>query len=107
MFERTRKSAWPAGLIDYEFRIRQNRVRVGAQLAIGAERHLGLGPSRLLDIGGLRWRDVPDTREYVKRIAPPLPRQGKTVRCELREALERPATRTKSGSSRPADARSV
>jgi len=90
MFERTRDLLGAAGLVDYEI---SNFARPGFEsqhnLAYwrGAD-YLGLGPSACSTIGGLRWRNVPDTRAYAERIA-----RGESVRGEL-ETLD-PATRTK------------
>ena len=63
MFERTREVLGAAGLVDYEI---SNFARPGFEsrhnLAYwrGAD-YLGLGPSACSTIGGLRWRNVPDT----------------------------------------------
>jgi oxygen-independent coproporphyrinogen-3 oxidase len=90
MFERTRKILGDAGLFDYEI---SNFARPGFEshhnLAYwrGAD-YLGLGPSACSTIGGLRWRNVPDTAAYVKRII-----RGASVRGE-HEALDE-ATRAK------------
>jgi len=90
MFERTRDVLGAAGLVDYEI---SNFARPGFEsqhnLAYwrGAD-YLGLGPSACSTIGGLRWRNVPDTRAYAERIA-----RGDSLRTEL-EALD-PATRAK------------
>jgi len=90
MFERTREVLGAAGLVDYEI---SNFARSGFEsqhnLAYwrGAD-YLGLGPSACSTIGGLRWRNVPDTRAYAERIA-----RGESVREEM-ETLD-PATRTK------------
>ena len=50
--------------------------------------YLGLGPSACSTIGGLRWRNVPDTAAYVKRII-----RAESVRGE-HEALDE-ATRAR------------
>ena len=90
MFERTRVVLAAAGFVDYEI---SNFARPGFEsrhnLAYwrGAD-YLGLGPSACSTIGGLRWRNLPDTRAYAKRIA-----RGESVRGEL-ETLD-PATRAK------------
>ena len=90
MFARTRDLLGAAGLVDYEI---SNFARPGFEsrhnLAYwrGAD-YLGLGPSACSTIGGLRWRNVPDTRAYAERIA-----RGESVRGEL-ETLDA-ATRTK------------
>jgi oxygen-independent coproporphyrinogen-3 oxidase len=89
-FERTREVLGAAGLVDYEI---SNFARPGFEsrhnLAYwrGAD-YLGLGPSACSTIGGLRWRNVPDTRAYAERLA-----RGESVRGEL-ETVD-PATRTK------------
>ena len=90
MFERTRKVLAAAGLIDYEI---SNFAKPGfeSEHNLGYWRgadYLGLGPSACSTIGGLRWRNLPDTKAYVKRIA-----EGQSVRGEF-EALDA-ATRTK------------
>ena len=90
MFERTRAVLGAAGLIDYEI---SNFAKPGFEsehnLAYwrGAD-YLGLGPSACSTIGGLRWRNVPDTASYVKKIV-----KGQSVRGEY-EALDA-ATRAK------------
>ena len=90
MFERTRDILGAAGLVDYEI---SNFARPGFEsqhnLAYwrGAD-YLGLGPSACSTIGGLRWRNVPDTKAYAHRIA-----CGDSVRGEL-EMLDA-ATRAK------------
>ena len=90
MFERTRAVLGAAGFVDYEI---SNFARPGFESRHnlgywrGAD-YLGLGPSACSTIGGLRWRNVPDTRAYAERIA-----RGESVRGEL-EALD-PATRAK------------
>ena len=90
MFERTRAVLAEAGFIDYEI---SNFARPGFESRHnlgywrGAD-YLGLGPSACSTIGGLRWRNVPDTRAYAARIA-----RGDSVRGEL-ETLD-PATRAK------------
>ena len=90
MFQRTREMLGAAGFIDYEI---SNFARAGFEsrhnLAYwrGAD-YLGLGPSACSTIGGLRWRNVADTRAYVRRIG-----AGASVREEL-EQLD-PATRAK------------
>jgi putative oxygen-independent coproporphyrinogen III oxidase len=90
MFNQTREVLAAAGLVDYEI---SNFARPGFEsqhnLAYwrGAD-YLGLGPSACSTIGGLRWRNVPDTRAYAERLA-----RGDSVRGEL-EALD-PATRAK------------
>jgi oxygen-independent coproporphyrinogen-3 oxidase len=90
MFERTRDVLGAAGLIDYEI---SNFARPGFEsqhnLAYwrGAD-YLGLGPSACSTIDGLRWRNMPDTKEYADRIS-----RGESVRGEM-EKLD-PATRAK------------
>jgi oxygen-independent coproporphyrinogen III oxidase len=90
MFERTRDVMGAAGLLDYEI---SNFARPGFEsrhnLAYwrGAD-YLGLGPSACSTIGGQRWRNVPDTKAYVERIA-----RGESVRGEF-ETLDE-VTRTK------------
>lgn len=90
MFTRTRDVLAAAGFIDYEI---SNFARPGFEsqhnLAYwrGAD-YLGLGPSACSTIGTLRWRNVPDTKNYVERI----------TRCEsVREEKETldAATRTR------------
>jgi oxygen-independent coproporphyrinogen-3 oxidase len=90
MFERTRDVLGTAGLVDYEIsNFARSRFESRHNLAYwrGAD-YLGLGPSACSTIGGLRWRNVPDTRVYAERIA-----RGESVRGEL-ENLDA-ATRTK------------
>jgi oxygen-independent coproporphyrinogen-3 oxidase len=90
MFERTRDVLGAAGLIDYEisnFALPGFESRHNLAYWRGAD-YLGLGPSACSTIGGLRWRNVPDTRAYAEGIA-----RGKSVRGEL-ETLD-PATRAK------------
>jgi oxygen-independent coproporphyrinogen III oxidase len=90
MFERTREILGAAGLAGYEI---SNFARPGFEslhnLAYwrGAD-YLGLGPSAVSTIGGLRWKNLPDTAAYAKRLA-----RGESVRTEL-EALD-PATLAK------------
>jgi len=90
MFERTRAVLGAAGLIDYEI---SNFAQPGFEsqhnLAYwrGAD-YLGLGPSACSTIDGMRWRNVPDTRAYVKRIT-----ESESVR-EEKETLDA-ATRAK------------
>ena len=90
MFERTRDVLGAAGLVDYEI---SNFALPGfeSQHNLGYWRgadYLGLGPSACSTIGGLRWRNVPDTRAYAERIA-----RGESVRGEM-ETLDT-ATRAK------------
>jgi len=90
MFERTRELLGAAGFVDYEI---SNFARPGfeSQHNLGYWRgadYLGLGPSACSTIGGLRWRNVPDTKAYAERIA-----LGQSVRGEM-ETLDA-ATRTK------------
>ncbi len=79
MFTRTREMLGAAGLVDYEI---SNFARPGFEsrhnLAYwrGAD-YLGLGPSACSTIGGMRWRNMPDTKAYGERIV-----QGKSVREE-------------------------
>jgi oxygen-independent coproporphyrinogen-3 oxidase len=90
MFERTRKSLAAAGFIDYEisnFALPGFESRHNLAYWRGAD-YLGLGPSACSTIGGLRWRNVPDTAAYVKRIV-----RGESVRGE-HEALDE-ATRAR------------
>jgi len=90
MFERTRMVLAKAGLFDYEisnFALPGFESRHNLAYWRGAD-YLGLGPSACSTIGGLRWRNVPDTAAYVKRIA-----RGEAVRGEF-EALDE-ATRAK------------
>jgi oxygen-independent coproporphyrinogen-3 oxidase len=82
MFERTRDVLGAAGLVDYEI---SNFARPGFESRhnLGywrGEDYLGLGPSACSTIGGLRWRNVPDTRAYAERIA-----RGESVREEREE----------------------
>jgi oxygen-independent coproporphyrinogen-3 oxidase len=90
MFERTRELLGQAGFIDYEI---SNFAQPGFDSRHnfaywrGAD-YLGLGPSACSTILGQRWRNVPDTKAYVERIA-----RGESVREEL-ETLD-PATRAK------------
>ena len=90
MFERTRELLGAAGLIDYEI---SNFARPGFESKHnlgywrGAD-YLGLGPSACSTIGGQRWRNVPDTKAYAKRIS-----GGESVRGEM-ETLDA-ATRAK------------
>jgi oxygen-independent coproporphyrinogen-3 oxidase len=82
MFTRTRDVLGSAGLVDYEI---SNFARPGFEsrhnLAYwrGAD-YLGLGPSACSTIGAQRWRNVPDTRAYVERIA-----RGESMRGEQEE----------------------
>jgi len=90
MFERTRTILASAGLFDYEisnFALPGFESRHNLAYWRGAE-YLGLGPSACSTIGGLRWRNVPDTAAYVKRII-----RGESIRGE-HEALDE-ATRAK------------
>jgi oxygen-independent coproporphyrinogen III oxidase len=90
MFERTRDVLGNAGLVDYEisnFALPGFESRHNLAYWRGAD-YLGLGPSACSTIGGLRWRNVPDTRIYAERIA-----RGESVRGEL-ETLD-PSTCTK------------
>ena len=90
MFERTREVLAAAGLPAYEI---SNFARPGLEsrhnLAYwrGAD-YLGLGPSACSTIGGVRWRNVPNTPAYIERV-----NRGESVR-EERETLD-DATRTK------------
>jgi oxygen-independent coproporphyrinogen-3 oxidase len=90
MFERTLDVLGAAGFVDYEI---SNFAPPGFEsqhnLAYwrGAD-YLGLGPSACSTIGGLRWRNAPDTRAYAERIS-----LGESVRGEM-ETLDA-ATRTK------------
>ena len=90
MFERTRKVLGAAGFVDYEI---SNFARPGFEsqhnLAYwrGAD-YLGLGPSAVSTVNGLRWKNLPDTAGYAKRIT-----RGESVRRE-HEALDA-ATRQK------------
>lgn len=90
MFERTRAVLGAAGLVDYEI---SNFARPGfeSQHNLGYWRgadYLGLGPSACSTVGGLRWRNVPDTKAYAEHLT-----RGESVRGEL-ETLD-PATRAK------------
>jgi len=90
MFERTRDVLSAAGLVDYEisnFALPGFEARHNLAYWRGAD-YLGLGPSACSTIGGLRWRNVPDTRAYAERIA-----RGESVRGEM-EKIDA-ATRTK------------
>ena len=90
MFERTRDVLGAAGLVDYEisnFALPGFESRHNLAYWRGAD-YLGLGPSACSTIGGLRWRNVPDTRAYAERIA-----RSESVRGEL-ENLD-PVTRAK------------
>ena len=90
MFERTREVLAEAGLVDYEIsNFALPGFESGHNLAYwrGAD-YLGLGPSACSTIGGLRWKNVPDTRAYAERIA-----RGESVREEI-EKLDA-ATRAK------------
>jgi oxygen-independent coproporphyrinogen-3 oxidase len=90
MFEGTRDVLGAAGLVDYEisnFALPEFESRHNLAYWRGAD-YLGLGPSACSTIGGLRWRNVPDTRAYAERIS-----LGKSVRGEL-ETLDA-ATRAK------------
>ena len=90
MFERTRDVLGAADLVDYEisnFALSGFESRHNLAYWRGAD-YLGLGPSACSTIGGLRWRNVPDTLAYAKRIA-----RGESVRGEM-EKID-PATRAK------------
>jgi oxygen-independent coproporphyrinogen-3 oxidase len=90
MFEKTRAILAKAGLFDYEisnFALPGFESRHNLAYWRGAD-YLGLGPSACSTIGGLRWRNVPDTAAYVKRIV-----RTESVRGEY-EALDE-ATRAK------------
>jgi oxygen-independent coproporphyrinogen-3 oxidase len=90
MFERTRDVLGAAGLVDYEisnFALPGFESRHNLAYWRGAD-YLGLGPSACSTVGGLRWRNAPDTRAYAERIA-----RGESVRGEM-ENLD-PATRAK------------
>ena len=90
MFERTRDVLGAAALVDYEisnFALPGFESRHNLACWRGAD-YLGLGPSACSTVGGLRWRNVPDTRAYAERVA-----RGESVRVEM-ETLD-PATRTK------------
>ncbi len=84
MFERTRAVLGKAGLHGYEI---SNFARSGYESHHnlgywrGAD-YLGLGPSAVSTVDGLRWKNVPDTAAYVKRIV-----RGESVRTE-HEALD-------------------
>lgn len=90
MFTQTREVLGAAGLVDYEI---SNFARAGFEsrhnLAYwrGAD-YLGLGPSACSTIGAMRWRNVPNTKAYVERIA-----HGESMR-EEKETLDA-ATRSK------------
>jgi len=90
MFERTRQILGAAGFGDYEisnFALPGFESRHNLAYWRGAD-YLGLGPSACSTIGGLRWRNVPDTAAYVKRII-----RSESVRGE-HEALDE-ATRAR------------
>jgi len=90
MFERTREVLGASGLVDYEisnFALPGFESRHNLGYWRGAD-YLGLGPSACSTIGGLRWRNVPDTKAYGERIA-----RGESVRGEM-ETLDA-ATRAK------------
>jgi oxygen-independent coproporphyrinogen-3 oxidase len=90
MFERTRQLLGAAGFGDYEisnFALPGFESRHNLAYWRGAD-YLGLGPSACSTIRGLRWRNVPDTAAYVRRIV-----RGESVRGE-HEALDE-ATRAK------------
>ncbi len=90
MFERTRDVLGAAGLVDYEisnFALPGFESRHNLAYWRGAD-YLGLGPSACSTVGGLRWRNVPDTRAYAERIA-----RGESARGEI-ETLDA-ATRAK------------
>jgi oxygen-independent coproporphyrinogen-3 oxidase len=90
MFERTRDLLGAAGLVDYEisnFALPGFESRHNLAYWRGAD-YLGLGPSACSTIGGLRWRNVPDTKVYAGRIS-----LGESVRGEI-ETLDA-ATRAK------------
>jgi oxygen-independent coproporphyrinogen-3 oxidase len=90
MFERTRAVLGAAGIAPYEI---SNFAKPGREsrhnLAYwrGAD-YLGLGPSACSTIGGVRWRNVPNTPAYLERVG-----RGESVR-EEREVLDE-ATRTR------------
>jgi oxygen-independent coproporphyrinogen-3 oxidase len=90
MFERTRHVLGQAGFVDYEI---SNFARPGFEsrhnIAYwrGAD-YLGLGPSAVSTVRGLRWKNLPDTRAYARKIT-----RGESVRTEV-EALDE-ATRAK------------
>jgi oxygen-independent coproporphyrinogen-3 oxidase len=80
MFERTRDVLGAAGLVDYEisnFSLPGFESQHNLGYWRGAD-YLGLGPSACSTIGGLRWRNVPDTRAYAERIA-----RSESVRGEM------------------------
>jgi len=82
MFERTRDVLGEANLSDYEV---SNFARPGfeSQHNLGywrGEDYLGLGPSAVSTVGKNRWKNVPDTRVYVERIA-----REESVRTELEQ----------------------
>jgi oxygen-independent coproporphyrinogen-3 oxidase len=90
MFERTRELLGAAGILGYEI---SNFARPGFESRhnLGYWRgsdYLGLGPSACSTIGGVRWRNVANTRLYVARVT-----RGESVR-EERETLDA-ATRAK------------
>ena len=90
MFERTRDVLGAAGLVDYEisnFALPGFESRHNLACWRGAD-YLGLGPSACSTAGGLRWRNVSDTRAYAERIA-----RGESVRVEM-EKIDA-ATRTR------------
>jgi len=90
MFERTRDVLGAAALVDYEisnFALPGFESRHNLAYWRGAD-YLGLGPSACSTVGGLRWRNAPDTRAYAERIA-----RDESVRGEM-ETLD-PATRAK------------
>jgi oxygen-independent coproporphyrinogen-3 oxidase len=90
MFERTRDVLGAAGLVDYEisnFALPGFESRHNLAYWRGAD-YLGLGPSACSTVGGLRWRNVPDTRAYAERLA-----RGESVRGEM-EKIDA-ATRTR------------
>jgi len=90
MFERTRDVLGAAGFVDYEisnFALPGFESRHNLAYWRGAD-YLGLGPSACSTVGGLRWRNVPDTRAYAERIA-----RGEPVRGEI-EKIDA-ATRTR------------
>jgi oxygen-independent coproporphyrinogen-3 oxidase len=82
MFERTRSVLGASGLVDYEisnFALPGFESRHNLAYWCGAD-YLGLGPSACSTIGALRWRNVPDTQAYVRRIP-----GGDSVRAEKEE----------------------
>jgi oxygen-independent coproporphyrinogen-3 oxidase len=90
MFERTRDVLGAEGLVDYEisnFALPGFESRHNLAYWRGAD-YLGLGPSACSTVGGLRWRNMPDTRTYAERIA-----RGESARGEM-ETLDT-ATRAK------------